>query len=47
MVHIKPVNIKLKAQMIRIVSEIAHVDEAEAERRLEANDWKIIPAVEL
>ncbi len=47
MIHIKPVNIKLKARMIRIVSEIAHVDEAEAERRLEQHDWKIIPAVEL
>ncbi len=46
MVHIKPVNIKLKDRMIRIVCEIANVDRAEAEARLERNDWKIIPAVE-
>ncbi len=46
MVHIKPVNIKLKDRMIRIVCQIANVDRAEAEARLERNDWKIIPAVE-
>ena len=46
MIYIKPVNIKLKNRMIRIVSEIANVDKHEAEKRLKANNWEIKAAVE-
>ena len=47
MVHIKPVNIKLRGRMIRIVSEIAEVSTQEAEQRLETHNWDIKAAVEL
>ncbi|MBQ2818361.1 MAG: N-acetylmuramic acid 6-phosphate etherase [Clostridia bacterium] len=46
MVHIKPVNAKLKDRMIRIVSEIAGVDKEQAELMLEANSWVIVDAIE-
>ena len=46
MVHIKPMNVKLRDRMIRIVTELANVSYDEAENRLEANDWDIVNAVE-
>lgn len=46
MIYIKPVNEKLREQMIRIVSEISGVSYEQAERRLEANNWEIKGAVE-
>lgn len=46
MIYIKPVNVKLRDRMIRIVSEIANVSYDEAEKRLEANNWEIKDAVE-
>ena len=46
MIYIKPVNVKLRDRMIRIVSEIANVSYDEAEMRLEANNWEIKDAVE-
>ncbi len=46
MIYIKPVNVKLRDRMIRIVKEIANVSYEEAEKRLEANNWEIKDAVE-
>lgn len=46
MIYVKPMNVKLRDRMIRIVSEIANVGYEEAERRLEANNWEIKDAVE-
>ena len=46
MINLKPKNVKLKARAIRIVSEIAGVDEIEAAKLLTANDWEIKKAVE-
>jgi N-acetylmuramic acid 6-phosphate etherase len=46
MIHLRPSNIKLRARMIRIVSDILGVDGAEAERLLEQNDFVIRQAVE-
>ncbi len=46
MVHIKPMNVKLRDRMIRIVCDLANVSYEEAEKRLEANDWVIVDAVE-
>lgn len=46
MIYIKPVNVKLRDRMIRIVRDIAEVSYEEAEQRLEANNWEIKDAVE-
>ena len=46
MIYIKPVNTKLRARMIRMVSDIAEVDAARAEAMLEAANWDIRTAVE-
>ncbi|MBO5913014.1 MAG: N-acetylmuramic acid 6-phosphate etherase, partial [Clostridia bacterium] len=46
MIYIKPVNVKLRDRMIRIVKEIANVSYEEAEKRLETNNWEIKDAVE-
>ncbi len=46
MIYIKPVNVKLRDRMIRIVRDIAEVTYEEAEKRLEANNWEIKDAVE-
>ena len=46
MIYIRPVNIKLKRRMINITSELANCSPEEAEKRLEANEWKIDKAVE-
>ena len=45
MINLKPSNVKLRARMISIVSEIAKVDQGEAEALLENNDWNIRRAV--
>ena len=46
MIYVKPMNVKLKDRMIRIVSDIANVSYEEAEQRLDANNWEIKDAVE-
>lgn len=46
MIYIKPVNQKLKDRMIRIVSEIANIPYADAEKRLDDHDWEIKRAIE-
>lgn len=46
MIHLRPSNIKLRARMIRIVSDILGVDLTEAEQLLEQNDFVIRQAVE-
>lgn len=46
MIYFKPVNVKLRDRMIRIVSEIANVSYNEAEERLKKNDWEIKNAIE-
>lgn len=46
MVHVKPVNIKLRARCISIVQQILNCSVEEAEQRLEANNWEIRDAVE-
>ena len=46
MINLRPSNIKLRARMIRIVSDILGVDAAKAERLLEQNDFVIRRAVE-
>ena len=46
MINLAPSNEKLKNRVIHIVTEILSCDEAEAIRRLEANDWVIRKAVE-
>jgi N-acetylmuramic acid 6-phosphate etherase len=46
MINLKPTNIKLRARMIRIVSEIKGLSEAEAEHLLEMHDWNIRKTVE-
>lgn len=46
MIYVKPMNVKLKDRMIRMVSDIADVSYEEAEQRLEANNWEIKDAVE-
>ncbi|MBQ8894383.1 MAG: N-acetylmuramic acid 6-phosphate etherase [Clostridia bacterium] len=46
MVHVKPVNIKLRARCISIVQQIVGCSIEEAEQRLEANNWEIRDAVE-
>lgn len=45
MINLKPTNIKLRARMIRIVSEIKNCDENIAEKLLEENNWIIREAV--
>jgi len=45
MINLKPSNIKLKRRIIGIVSDLAGVDEGQAERLLAENDWKIRNAV--
>lgn len=45
MIYIKPVNIKLKARMIRMTSELASCSPEQAEQLLEANNWKIDEAL--
>ena len=45
MIYIKPVNVKLRDRMIRIVSDIAEVSYEEAQTRLEKNSWDIRAAV--
>lgn len=45
MINLKPSNIKLKARMIRIVTEIAAVSAEEAEELLVRADWDIKRAV--
>lgn len=46
MIYIKPMNVKLKDRMIRIVSEIANISREEAEEKLNSNDWDIKKAIE-
>ena len=46
MINLKPTNKKLRARMIRIVTEIKHCDEATAERLLNEHNWIIRDAVE-
>lgn len=46
MIHVKPVNIKLRGRCIRIVQQILDCSPEEAEQRLEANSWEIREAVE-
>ena len=41
MVNLKPSNIKLKARVVSIVSEIVPCDRTRAEQLLEENDWSI------
>lgn len=41
MIHIRPVNMKLKNRLIRMMSDLAHCSEQDAERLLENNEWKI------
>lgn len=41
MINLKPSNVKLRARMIRIVSEIKNCDEKTAEMLLKQNDWII------
>ncbi|MBR4941756.1 MAG: N-acetylmuramic acid 6-phosphate etherase [Clostridia bacterium] len=45
MINLRPTNKKLKARMVRIVSEIKKCDLAHAEELLEKGDWKIREAV--
>lgn len=45
MINLKPTNIKLRARMIRIVSEIKNCDEMTSEKLLEENRWIIRDAV--
>ena len=45
MINLKPSNIKLKARVISIVSEIMHCDADTAAALLEQNDWNIKKAV--
>ena len=45
MINLAPSNEKLKRRVIRIVTEILKCDEAEAIKRLEANEWNIRRAV--
>ena len=46
MINLRPTNIKLRARMIRIVSDIKGCSEEEAESRLEASGWVIREAVD-
>lgn len=46
MINLRPSNIKLRARMIRIVSDILCVEEDEAERLLVENDFNIRKTVE-
>ncbi len=46
MINLKPTNIKLRARMIGIVSELCAVDAAEAERLLEENGFSIRKVLE-
>jgi N-acetylmuramic acid 6-phosphate etherase len=46
MIYIKPMNVKLKDRMIRIVSEIANITRQEAEEKLNLTDWDIKRAIE-
>ncbi len=45
MIYIKPINIKLKARMIRITGELVGCSPEKAEQLLEANNWKIDEAL--
>jgi len=45
MINLKPTNVKLRARMIRIVSDILKVSEIEAERLLEENGFVIKDAL--
>lgn len=47
MINLKPTNIKLRARMIRIVTDICGCDEVKSEELLEKGDWNIRCAVEL
>ena len=46
MINLRPTNEKLKRRMIRIVTEIIGVSEAEAIKLLEQSDWDIRMAVQ-
>ena len=46
MIYIKPMNVKLKDRMVRIVSEIANISREEAEEKLNLSDWDIKKAIE-
>lgn len=46
MINLRPSNIKLRARMIRIVSDILGVDEGQAEELLEQNDFVIRQVLE-
>ena len=46
MINLKPSNIKLRARMLRILSEIVGCDELEAEKALKENNWSIRTAAE-
>jgi N-acetylmuramic acid 6-phosphate etherase len=46
MINLKPTNIKLRARVIRIVSDITGLPQAESEKLLEANDWNIKKSVQ-
>lgn len=45
MINLKPTNKKLRARMVRIVTEIKNCDEKTAERLLEEHNWVIRDAV--
>ena len=46
MINLRPTNDKLRARMIRIVTEIIDVNENEAKKLLERSDWNIRAAVQ-
>ena len=46
MIYVKPANVKLKARMIRMVSELLDCSSEKAEQLLEENNWEIRPVVE-
>lgn len=46
MINLKPSNIKLRKRMLGIVCDILGCDEAEAEQRLDENEWSIRKVVD-
>ena len=46
MIYVKPANVKLKARMVRMVSELLECSSDKAEQLLEENNWEIRPVVE-
>ena len=46
MINLRPTNEKLTLRMIRIVTEITHVNDEEAKKLLEESDWNIRTAIQ-